>query len=601
MAKEKKGTELGFAAFLHLRDSTFLWNQDPEVAHQALASLARTVDAATESWQGRIGNFTGDHLLVLFPMADHAIRGLAEVIEKWEPQRQALCKALGAHLPDEYSLMIRAGIAHGHYRFLKLFAEAHLAGEAANRARRCEGASRNFFASAAVGDYLKKHQRIFVTQDVLDLVGDKADYWCSKRLLVEFKGYERLATGGLLTTPDHIFGVWPRAAAKVGDVPRTEPQALKIAAQVASRVEIADRLVAGAARPPSTGPSRSKDGLLGAVTAYREALDRLPDDERHSQRAEIHSKLGLAQSALSELDGNRRGRMDEALQEFQAAIELADADQEPERLGAFGFNIAAIRRRQAELVPPAERAYYLTDAVRSLRNVLQIPGFIANPTHHSLALGTLALVMGDQAEYLGEEAKEAKWTEVTDVLRKALSATTAGMNPHHHASLQSDLGNAIRMEARHIESRQAREALLADGEARAREAAKALDAGAAPSRYANAQVNLGLVLLDRAQLVSRTEAMLALAEAADAFKEALKANASPEYWHKRATILENLSLALQLQGGFLGGKDRDRRLAEARRTSEQALRIYKEIGHEESAGRIERALLKLKGATAAAD
>lgn len=597
MAKEKRASELGFAAFLHLRDSTYLWNQDPGIAHRALASLAKTVEAATEVWQGRIGNFTGDHLLVLFPMADHAIRGVAEAIEKWEPQRRALCKALGAQLPDEYSLMVRAGIAHGHYRFLKVFSDEHVAGEAANRARRCEGASRNFFVSAAVGDYLKKQERIFVTQDVLNLVADKSDYWRSKRLLVEFKGYERLATGGLLTTPDHIVAVWPRTAAKT-TVESTDAESLKRAAQVASRVEIADRLVAGAARPPSTGPSRSKGGLLSAIVSYEDALAKLPEDDLPSQRAEIHSKLGLAHSALSELDSNRRRRMDEALQEFQSAIELADADEEPDQAGAYGFNIAALRRRQAELVPPAERAYYLTDAVRSLRNVLQIPGFIANPTRHSLALGTLALVMGDQAEYLREEAREKKWTEVTDVLRKALSATTAGTNPHHYASLQSDLSNAIRMEARHIESRQAKEALLADGESRARDAAKALDAGAAPSRYANAQVNLGLVLLDRARLASRTEAMLALAEAADAFKEALKANDSPEYWHKRATILENLSLALQLQGGYLGGKDRDRRLAEARRTSEQALRIYKEIGHDESAARIARTLQELKDATA---
>lgn len=593
MPKEKARAELGFAAFLHLRDSTFLWNQDPEIAQQALASLARTVEAAIEPWQGRIGNFTGDHLLVLFPMAEHAIRGLADVIEKWEPQRQALCKALGAQLPDEYSLMVRAGIAHGHYRFVKVFADAHVAGEAANRARRCEGASRNFFATAVVGDYLRKQQRIFVTRDVLNLVGDKSDYWCSNKLPVEFKGYERLATGGLLTVPDHIVGIWPRDTKNAGNVPKTDIQSLKRAARVASRVEVADRLVAAAA----IRQGRNKDPLIGALESYQDALDDLREGELDAQRAEIHGKLGLAHSALSELDSVRRRRLDEAFQEFQAAIELADENEDPEQAGAFSFNIAAIRRRQAELVPPAERAYYLTDAVRSLRNALRIPGYIANPTHHSLALGTLALVMGDQAEYLGASAREEKWTEVTDVLRKALSATTASTNPHHYASLQSDLANAIRMEARHVDSRQAREALLADSESRARDAAKALDASASPSRYSNAQVNLGLVLLDRAQLATRAEAMLALAEAADAFREALKSNDSREYWHKRATILESLSLALQLQAGFLGGKDRDRRLAEAHRTSGQALRIYKEIGHDESARRIERAMEKLGGPT----
>ena len=105
--------------------------------------------------------------------------------------------------------------------------------------------------------------------------------------------------------------------------------------------------------------------------------------------------------------------------------------------------------------------------------------------------------------------------------------------------------------------------------------------------YAN---SLGLVLLDRSQLASRTEAMLMVAEAADAFKEALKVNDAKEYWHKRATILENLALALKLQASLLGGSDRARHLAEARRVTEQALRIYQDIGYTESAERLAKTI-----------
>jgi len=249
-------------------------------------------------------------------------------------------------------------------------------------------------------------------------------------------------------------------------------------------------------------------------------------------------------------------------------------------------------------VPPAERAYYLTEAVRHLRNVLHIPRYVADTTRHSVALGTLALIMGDQAEFLGDEAKQAKWAEAVDVLRQALAVTTPAASPHHYASVQSDLSNALRMEAREVGSRPGRQALLADGESMAREAAKALDASATPSRYANAQVNLGLILLDRAQLTNRTEAMLMLAEAADAFKEALKVNDAREYWHKRATVLENLALALQLQASLLGGSDRAHHLSEARRTSEQALRIYREIGYTESAEKLEKAIERLESSPA---
>jgi tetratricopeptide (TPR) repeat protein len=151
------------------------------------------------------------------------------------------------------------------------------------------------------------------------------------------------------------------------------------------------------------------------------------------------------------------------------------------------------------------------------------------------------------------------------------------------------------MEARQIDARPTRESLLANSEAMARDAARALTPSA-PSRYANAQVNLGLVLLDRAQMTSHTEAMLMLAEAADSFKQALKVNDSKEYWLKRANILENLALALQLQAAQLRGSDRTKQIQEARRASEQALKIYRETDHSEAAERVEGALRRISAA-----
>ena len=602
--KEKPGgTEQGFAAFLDLRDSTYVWNQNPDLAEDALATLSRTVEETTKGWQGRIGNFTGDGFLVLFPAAELAIRGLAAVIDEWEPQRRVLCKSLarrGTEPPDECSLMVRTGVAHGHFRFFKLLSRSDVAGEAVNRASRCKSESKPFFASAEIENALARQQRVFVTQDVYNLIRAKADYWHSEKLPVEFKGYEYPSTGGLVTTPEHIVAVWPKLPASVKEILPPPLRKLQKATEAASRVDVADRLVASAATTNIAPTRPGSEALLAAIVSYREALASLPEDDLHTQRAEIHGKLGLALAALVELlsPSERRERLDEALTEFKAALELITKDDEPESFGASSFNIAAIRRRQAELVPPAERAYYLTEAVRHLRNVLHIPRYVADTVRHSVALGTLALVTGDQADFLGEEAKQTKWAEAVDMLRQALAVTTPAASPHHYASVQSDLSNALRMEAREVDSKPGRQALLADGESMARAAAKALDASATPSRYANAQVNLGLILLDRAQLTNRTEAMLMLAEASDAFKEALKVNDAREYWHKRATILENLALALQLQASLLGGSDRAHHLSEARRTSEQALRIYREIGYTESAEKLEKAIERLESAPA---
>jgi class 3 adenylate cyclase len=595
--------EIGFAAFLDLRDSTYVWNLNPDLAEEALALLSKTVEGTTKGWQGRIGNFTGDGFLVLFPTAEHAIRGLAAVIDEWEPQRLALFKSLArrrSQPPDECSLMVRTGVAHGHYRFFKLLSRSDVAGESINRASRCKAESKPFFASAGIEPALAKQQRVFVTLAVYNLIRTRADYWSSENLPVEFKGYERPSTGGLLTTPEHIVAVWPKLPASAKEVTAASLHNLQAATDASSRVDVADRLVASAAVTAIAPTRPAWDALQAAILSYQEALAMLPERDLLPQRAEIHGKLGLALAALVELlsPSERRERLDESLNEFKSALGLITKESEPESFGACSFNIAAIRRRQAELVPPAERAYYLTEAVRHLRNVLQISRYVADTTRHSVALGTLALVIGDQAEFLGDEAKQAKWAEAVDVLRQALAVTTPAASPHHYASVQSDLSNALRMEAREVDSRPGRQALLADGETMARAAAKALDAGATPSRYANAQVNLGLILLDRAQLTNRTEAMLMLAEAADAFKEALKVNDAREYWHKRATVLENLSLALQLQASLLGGSDRAHHLSEARRTSEQALRIYREIGYVESAEKLEKAIEKLEGTLA---
>src|SRR5258706_5453639 len=57
--------ELGFAALLDLRDSSYVWNQNPDLAEEALGALARIVEETAKEWHGRIGNFTGDGFLVL--------------------------------------------------------------------------------------------------------------------------------------------------------------------------------------------------------------------------------------------------------------------------------------------------------------------------------------------------------------------------------------------------------------------------------------------------------------------------------------------------------------------------------------------------------
>lgn len=592
---------MGFAAFLDLRDSTYLWNQNPDLAEETLSALARTVEKHGKDWQGQIGNFTGDGFLVLFPLAEYAVRGLAAIIENWEPQRQKFCRALemrGAQPPDDCSLMVRTGVAHGHYRFFRLYTKRDVAGEAINRASRCEGASKEFFSTAQIETSLCVQQRIFVTQDAFNLIRNKTDYWYSEKLSVQFKGYERPSSLGLQTTPDHIVAVWPKTSAVADAIPRSFARQLQRASKGASKIDAADRLVAAAADaagvsgpPTQSSPQRSRDVLLGAIMSYSEALEHFPETESQTKRAEIHSKLGLAHASLAELlpPQQRRHRLQDALQEFRTALMTVTLDDAPEHYAVINANIAAIRKRQAELAPPAERAEYITEAVRALREVLKVNGYRADPVQHSLALSNLGIALGAQADFLSGPSKLDKWIEVVATLRQALAVIAPSLWPEHYASVQSDLSNSLRMQATLVEG-VAKDLLLTEAAKLSRESARNLDAQTCPSRYANAQINFGLALLDIAQVAPKSEAMLKLAEATDAFREALKANTAADFPLKHAQIQENLALALRLQANALTGSDRVRHLNEARGAYENALAAYGDAGHHDAKARIIAAL-----------
>jgi hypothetical protein len=377
--------EIGFAAFLDLRDSTYVWNLNPDLAEEALALLSKTVEGTTKGWQGRIGNFTGDGFLVLFPTAEHAIRGLAAVIDEWEPQRLALFKSLarrpfaapgrmlphGPHRRGPRPLpVLQAPLALRRRRRVHQSREPLQGGKQAllrigrDRARAREAAARLRHARGVQPD--QDPGRLLV-------LGESA---------VEFKGYERPSTGGLLTTPEHIVAVWPKLPASAKEVTAASLHNLQAATDASSRVDVADRLVASAAVTAIAPTRPAWDALQAAILSYQEALAMLPERDLLPQRAEIHGKLGLALAALVELlsPSERRERLDEALNEFQVRARAHHQGKRAESFGACSFNIAAIRRRQAELVPPAERAYYLTEAVRHLRNVLQISRYVADTT-----------------------------------------------------------------------------------------------------------------------------------------------------------------------------------------------------------------------------
>lgn len=595
-AQTRDRQELGFAAFLDLRDSTYVWNQHPDLAQRAIVALGQAVNKHVRDWQGRIGNFTGDGFLLLFPVAEYAIRALASVIDEWEPIRTDFFRTLekcGAYPPDETSLTLRTGIAHGHYRWLRLQSRSDVAGEAINRASRCEAASKAFLDTALLEGDFSPRQRVFVTQDVFGLIGNKTEFIYSEKLVVQFKGYERPSNHGLATTPDHLVAIWPKTSAPATRLPKAYARTLKQASERASKIDVADRLVAAAgqvaeASTPyknSTHARPRRDTLLGAVMCYGEALEHFPDDEGAVAKAQIHCKLGLAQASLAELLPKERVyRLQDAFTSFSAALSEISQESDATLFATINSNISTIRLRQAELTGAPHRADYITQAIRAAREVLKVHDYTSDPMHHSAALSKLAAALAAQAELLSGDTKLHRCIEVVAALRQALAVTTAVASPEHFASLQSDLSEGLRVQAQLV-GELAGESILREAEVLSRESVRALDADHWPLRYANAQVIFGRVLLDQAQKGPKAEAVIKLAEAKDAFKEALKGNELDSFPFKHAVIQEHLGAALQQQTIFLSGPDRELHVAEARNAFAAAVKGFTQAGRQELAAR----------------
>ena len=79
----------GAALILDLKDSSFVWDQSKELAHQIITRLREWVEKTMQDqvYGAEIGNFTGDGFLVVFPSAEQAIHFAARLIDDWEAPR----------------------------------------------------------------------------------------------------------------------------------------------------------------------------------------------------------------------------------------------------------------------------------------------------------------------------------------------------------------------------------------------------------------------------------------------------------------------------------------------------------------------------------
>ncbi len=412
-ASTKSKDKRGFAAFIDLRDSTYVWNQNADIAEEILQDLNRIAVLHSKQWGGKIGNFTGDGFLLLFEQAEFAIRGLAAVIDAWDDRRthyRAKLEALDVLLPDDHSLSLRTGVAFGNYREISSGDLAgNVAGKAINHASRCESASKAHFEATIENapKPLGAYQRVFIAASVYGLVSKKTDYWYSKQMQVTHKGYERATAEGFATTTDYIDAFWPKADQSPANTAHVSQATLQRVAKATAQIHAADRLlearhkitVGDELRDAAQGAlgKTARDVLSRAIAAYRAGLQSVSREDAPSYYADTQVKMGIA------------------------------------------------LRDQANLLAGEARATRLSEAVDACREVLKVQTLEAAPVDYAMTQGNLGVVLRDQADLLKGEARAARLTESRLAFENTLKVFDAQHHPHDHQKAKVHLEHTIRL------------------------------------------------------------------------------------------------------------------------------------------------------------
>jgi class 3 adenylate cyclase/DNA-binding ferritin-like protein (Dps family) len=584
---DKNKSRTGFAVFMDLRDSTYFWNQNADLAEEILKALAATVRAKIPDWGAEIGNFTGDGFLLLFPQAEYAIQCLAEIINAWEPQRRDFLDKFSklAPLPDnQHSLMLRTGVSYGFYRQFDWDGKTDFAGEALNRASRCEAASKEYFARAEIGDNLPLGSRIFITPNVLDLIQSKTDYWYSAKLSVSSKGYERPTPDGLADSSEHIVAIWPREPLAMAEIKPVAKKTLEAAAKVASGDDIIERLqetrqkekVADELSDAAEGVygKAAREILARAIQKYRDALQSLPTDAPEELKAGILVKVGSALGDRAKFLAGKEcaEHLSEAVAAYREALKVYTLESSPTDYATTQNNLGNALCKQAGLLSGEACAKRLGEAVAAFQAALKVYTLKSLPADYAMTQNNLGNALGGQAALLSGKARAERLGEAVAAYHEALKVYTLESSPSYHAATQNNLGNALLKQVALL-SGNARAELLGKAVAAYHEALKVYTLESSPADYAMTQNNLGTALREQATLLSGKARAERLGEAVAAFQAALKVHTFDAMPAQYAATQYNLGNLLGYQASILTGRARAAAIKAARTAYSEAGRV----------------------------
>ncbi|MCR4315756.1 MAG: hypothetical protein NUW37_05320, partial [Planctomycetes bacterium] len=369
---QKNDRTPGFAAFIDVWDSTYVWNQSSSIAEEIIRALKEQVFSLLEKTGGKFGNFTGDGFLLIFDSAEGSIQFLARTILDWEKKRQEFRKKL-AIWPSDLSLALRTGVAFGNYKEIGGWDFPAFIGSTLAMAQRCESFGKEHFGEEdKLASDLDVLLRIFIHQNVYQFVDPRMDYHF-KQFDATLKGFDHVSDGNITSTNDHVWAVWPK----------------KIPVQAVS----------------DTKPDEA-------------AIQRLQKFAEAQRKFDL--ALSLQKAAKGKRGGEQKPLLEQAIQSYREALKVYTLIDSPAYYATTQNNLGNALSNQANLLAGGARARRLDEAVTAYGEALKVRTLADSPADYAMTQNNLGTALWDQAGLLSGDLRARKLEEAVSAYREAL-------------------------------------------------------------------------------------------------------------------------------------------------------------------------------------
>jgi tetratricopeptide (TPR) repeat protein len=324
------------------------------------------------------------------------------------------------------------------------------------------------------------------------------------------------------------------------------------------------------------GPD-SRRYLEEATRAYRGLLTQISKLSNPQDWAMAQTNLGNALQSLGGRQGGTEGArlLAEAVEAYRLALAVYTRAVLPQQRAATQNNLGAALQSLGVQRGGAEGARLLVEAVEAFRLALTVRTRADLPLHWATTQNNLGVALQSLGERQGGAEGAQLLAGAIKAYQQALTVRTRADLPLQWAMTQNNLGTALQSLGEQQGGAEGAR-LLAEAVKAFRQALTVYTGADLPQDWAmtqNNQNNLGAALQSLGERQGGAEGAQLLAEAVEAFRQALTVRTRadlPLHW---ATTQVNLGAALRSLGERQGGAEGARRLNEAVAAFRQALTV----------------------------